>query len=290
MNKNNKRILVAGSTGYLGRHLVAELLKRKADFTALARNKTRLLEMGLDSKDIKLAQITDADSLKGCCDGIDTVISCVGITRQKDGLSYMDVDFQANLNLLQEAERAGVRKFIYISALNAPAFATVRILKAKERFASMLLASTKLEPCVIRPNGFFSDIEEIYTMAKSGRVYLFGRGEVRVNPIHGDDLARFCLDAIDTAERELDVGGPEVLSVREIAELAFSAQNKLPAITYFPDVIRKIALFLASHLPEKFGGPAEFFLTTMAQDMIAPVYGKQTLFDHFSRLFQQGRD
>jgi uncharacterized protein YbjT (DUF2867 family) len=202
----------------------------------------------------------------------------------------MDVDFQANLNLLQEAERAGVRKFIYISALNAPAFATVRILKAKERFASMLLASTKLEPCVIRPNGFFSDIEEIYTMAKSGRVYLFGRGEVRVNPIHGDDLARFCLDAIDTAERELDVGGPEVLSVREIAELAFSAQNKLPAITYFPDVIRKIALFLASHLPEKFGGPAEFFLTTMAQDMIAPVYGKQTLFDHFSRLFQQGRD
>ena len=42
---------------------------------------------------------------KGVCEDIDVVISTVGITRQKDGMTYMDVDFQANANLIDEAKR-----------------------------------------------------------------------------------------------------------------------------------------------------------------------------------------
>ncbi len=286
MKTANPGILVAGATGYLGSHIVKALLKREADFKALARNKTKLTEMGLLDGQIELAQVTDADTLQGCCDGIDVVISCVGITRQKDGLGYMDVDYQANLNLLQEAERAGVKKFIYISAFNAPKYQSVRLLQAKERFAVKLLASNKLIPCVIRPNGFYSDIEEFYSMARSGRVYLFGKGDVRLNPIHGEDLAQFCLEAIESEDRELDVGGPEVFSANEIAELAFRSQYKTVRITYLPDWVRKSALFFASVLPEKFGGPVEFFLTVMAQDMVAPTYGHRTLGSHFQALSQ----
>ena len=46
------------------------------------------------------------------------VISTVGIIRQKDGLTYMDVDYQANANLIDAAKQNGVEKFIYVSALN----------------------------------------------------------------------------------------------------------------------------------------------------------------------------
>ncbi len=280
-----KRILIAGATGYLGRHLVSLLLQHEEqDFIALARNANKLTALGAKPKQIRLAQVTQADTLIGCCDDCDVVISCLGITRQRDGLGYMDVDYQANLNLLQEAERAGVKKFIYISAFNAPALQHVRLLKAKERFAQRLLSSRVLSPCVIRPNGFFSDLEEVYRMAQGTSAYLFGDGSVKINPIHGADLARFVLEAISRPETELNVGGPDVLSVKDITELAFSALNKAPNITYMPDALRKVALAIARRLPESWTGPVEFFLTAMAQDNIAPSYGEHHLGDHYQQL------
>ncbi|MBC7004672.1 SDR family oxidoreductase [Photobacterium sp. BZF1] len=284
MVARQQRILVAGSTGYLGLHLVKQLQHANREFTALARSKTKLLAQGVDEGQIVIAEVTSPIAIKGCCDGIDVVISCLGITKQQDGLGYMDVDYQANLNLLLEAERAGVEKFIYVSAFKADKYSSVRLLRAKERFAKRLLSSEKLTPCVIRPNGFFSDIEEVYRMAEQGRVYLFARGEVKVNPIHGEDLAKFCLEAVDRVEQLLEVGGPEVLSARQIAERAFHAQEKMPQITYLPDWLRRFTLIGAKWLPERWGGPAEFFLTMMAEDSVAPRYGKHLLVEHFSQL------
>ncbi|MBT9243435.1 SDR family oxidoreductase [Vibrio splendidus] len=284
MNELKSRILVAGATGYLGRHLIEALQACDADFKAQARSADKLKDLGLNDSQIQIAQVTDSDSLKGCCDGVDIVISCVGITRQKEGLSYMDVDYQANLNLLEEAERAGVKKFVYVSAFRANVIKSVRLLEAKERFACRLLVSEQLAPCVVRPNGFFADIEEFYNMAQSGRVYLFGSGDVRLNPIHGADLADFILALLPNAEKELDVGGPDALSATQIAELAFQSQGKMTRITYIPDCVRKLALSVIRRLPENRVGPAEFFLSAMEGDAIAPCVGKHHLSDHFSQL------
>ncbi|OBS99976.1 NAD-dependent dehydratase [Vibrio tasmaniensis] len=287
MNVTNglkSRVLVAGATGYLGRHLIEALQACDADFKAQARSADKFKDLGLNDSQIQIAQVTGADSLKGCCDGVDIVISCVGITRQKEGLSYMDVDYQANLNLLEEAERAGVKKFVYVSAFRANVIKRVRLLEAKERFAYRLLASKQLAPCVIRPNGFFADIEEFYNMAQSGRVYLFGSGDVRLNPIHGADLAGFILASLPNDEKELDVGGPEILSATQIAEFAFQSQGKMARITYIPDWVRKLALSVIRRLPENRVGPVEFFLSAMEGDAIAPCVGKHHLSDHFSQL------
>ncbi|PMG12159.1 NAD-dependent dehydratase [Vibrio splendidus] len=284
MNELKSRILVAGATGYLGRHLIEALQACDADFKAQARSADKLKDLGLNDSQIQIAQVTDSDSLKGCCDGVDIVISCVGITRQKEGLSYMDVDYQANLNLLEEAERAGVKKFVYVSAFRANVIKSVRLLEAKERFACRLLVSEQLAPCVVRPNGFFADIEEFYNMAQSGRVYLFGSGDVRLNPIHGADLADFILASLPNAEKELDVGGPDVLSATQIAALAFQSQGKMTRITYIPDCVRKLALSVIRRLPENRVGPAEFFLSAMEGDAIAPCVGKHHLSDYFSQL------
>lgn len=283
-------ILIAGATGYLGSHIVDLMATQDRVFKALARNKRKLLAMGLSETQIIEAQVTQADEIKGVCDGVDVVISCLGITRQQDGLSYQDVDYQANLNLLQEAERAGVRKFIYISAFNAQKYPQVRLLNAKERFARRLLQSSSLTPCVIRPNGFFSDLTEVLNMAKSGRVFTFGRGESRLNPIDGRDLAEFCLAAIDREETEMDVGGPQILSLNEISHLAFAVLDKPERVTHLPDGLRRLALVLTRRLPEKWGGPAEFFLTMLGQDSCAPLYGKHYIGDHFRKLAAQAVD
>ena len=66
------------------------------------------------------------------------VISTVGIARQKDGFTYMDVDYRENANLLSEAKRSGVKKFIYVSVLNGEKLSNLKIFEAKERFVTEL--------------------------------------------------------------------------------------------------------------------------------------------------------
>ena len=147
------------------------------------------------------------------------------------------------------------------------------------------LKKSGLDYCIIRPNGFFSDISEFYEMAKKGRVYLFGNGELKVNPIHGEDLAEVCVDAIEKSDQEIKVGGPEILTHNEIAVTAFDVLDIKPKITNIPDWIRNVMLKLVRIFTvSKFYGPIEFFLSVMAIDMIAPSYGKHTLKKYFTEL------
>ncbi len=282
-----KKILVAGSTGYLGSHIVQHLKRRKVAFKAIARSPQKLKQLGIPSSQIIEAQVTDPASLRGCCEGMDVVISSVGITRQKDGLTYMDVDYQANKNLLDEAIKSGVKKFIYVSVLHGENLTHLKICEAKERFVQEL-QNSGLDYCIIRPSGFFSDMKEFYEMAKRGRIYLFGDGATKVNPIHGADLAKVCVDTIWENETVVEVGGKEILSHQAIAEIAFEAVHKKTKITYIPDWVRRFLLRLASIFMGKAEyGTTEFFLHVMAMDMATHQYGRHTLREFFHQLKEQ---
>lgn len=279
-----ERILVAGATGYLGKYIVENLVAQDYKPNVLVRNTSKFERFELPVNKLILGEVTDSSSLHNCCDGIDVVISSVGITRQSDGLSYMDVDYQANVNLLNEAKKSGVKKFIYVSVLNGEKLKALNICAAKEKFVEELKQSG-LQYCVIRPNGFFSDMSEFYNMAQRGRVYLFGDGTLQLNPIHGNDLAQVCINAVTLDETEIEVGGPQTLSQIEIAELAFEAAGKPVKISYIPDWGRRMALKLIKLIlsKQKFG-PVEFFMSVMALEMKAPEYGEQTLQDFFISL------
>ena len=282
-----KRIVLAGATGYLGQFVLKELLHRAYPVRALVRDAGKIRAADYRGLDVCEVEITDRQSLSGCCAASDVVISTVGITRQKDGLSYMDVDYQANVNLLEEARTAGVEKFIYVSALNADKLTHLSICRAKELFVDKLRTSG-LGFCVIRPNGFFSDMAEFFSMAQRGRVYLFGKGQFRSNPIHGADLAVVCVDAIESSDREVEVGGPETLTHEEIAHMAFAALEKTPRITCISDWLRKLILrSVQAFTTQSFRGPIEFFLTVTAMDMVAPEYGRRTLQEFYSELSEQ---
>lgn len=279
-----ERILLAGSTGYLGSYIAKELERRSLYFKAIVRSPEKLTRNGVTANEIVQAELTDVNSISDCCEDIDVVITTVGITRQKDGLTYMDVDFQANMNLLEEAKKSGVKKFIYVSVLNGDSLKKLAICEAKERFAEQL-RNAGLDYCIIRPNGFFSDMSEFYHMAKRGRVYLFGDGNLRSNPIHGEDLATVCVDAIYKPDREVEVGGPETLSQNEIAAIAFDIVGNTPKITYIPDWLRRLILRLVrTFTGSKIYGPIEFIMTVMAMNMLAPAYGRHTLKEYFISL------
>jgi len=280
-----KRILVAGATGYLGSHVVREFGRRGYPVRALVRSRDRLDASATQSADeVVEAEVTRPETLGHVCDGIDVVFSSVGITRQKDGLTFQDVDYRGNKNLLDVAVRAGVQKFIYVSVLDGPGLTHLDIIRAHEDFVAALKRSG-MPYTVIRPTGFFSDMGEYVAMAQKGRVYLIGNGENRINPIHGADLAETCVDAVETDVTEIPVGGPAILTHRQIAELALQAAGRSPdRITSMPVWAMRSAVGFTRLFSRHRAELLAFFTMAMTRETVGPATGTHHLSDHFAEL------
>ena len=285
------KVLVAGATGYLGKYVACEFKQQGYWVRALVRNPAKLKVEGpffeppvaeiLD--DVFVGEATKPETLQGLCDGIDIVFSSLGITRQKDKLSYMDVDYQANKNILDLAVKASVQKFIFIYGFNADLMQRFGPMQARHRFIEVL-KQTKLDYTVISPNGFFDDMSEFLRMAKRGSVYLIGDGSHKINPIHGADLAKVCVDSVASNDSDIPVGGPEVYTYREISELAFDVLGKPPKIRRVPAWVVKLGALLIRPFSEKYAAIANGMATITQSDFVAPSTGTHTLQAYFEQL------
>ena len=283
-----QKVLVAGATGYLGKFVTRELKERGYWVRVLARNPTKLGQTGpfLEPAvkdlvdDIFVGEATRPETLTGLCDDIDIVFSSIGITRQRDKLSFRDVDYQGNKNILDLALKASAKQFIFVSVFQADLLRHIPMVGMREEFVDELRQSG-LNYTIIRPTGYFSDMTGFLNMAVSGRVYLIGNGSKKINPIHGADLAKICVDAIDTGQPEISIGGPETCTHAEIAELAFSMLGKKSRITRIPAgpvnaVVKMIRPFSAHYY-----ALATFFATAVQMDFAAPRTGTYTLAQYY---------
>lgn len=286
-----QKVLVAGSTGYLGRFAVQEFKEQGYWVRALARNHKKLEETGpflepavkdlID--EVFAGEATKPETLIGVCDGIDIVFSSIGLTRQKDKLTVRDVDYQANKNILDIATGKSIKKFIYVSVFNAHMFEYLEIVRAHEDFARYLQGSG-LKYAIIRPTGYFSDMTEFLKMAASGKVYLIGSGGNQINPIHGADLAKVCVAAVTGKEHQVPVGGPVTYTMREIAELAFAVLGKKVKIIGIPPCLAHLAVKLIHPFNKHVADLAEFFVAAGKNDCVAPATGTRTLKDYYEEL------
>ncbi len=276
-----KKVLIAGATGYLGRHVVQEFKKQGYWVRVLTRDPQKLEGLDQFIDEAFIGEVTDPGSLQNICKDIDVVFTSIGITKQKDNLTYMDVDYQANLNLLQEARTERVSKFIYVSVFNSGKLKDLKCVQAKSRFEKELKVSG-MDYSIVYPNGFFSDMLEYLKMAEHGKGYVFGAGEYQINPIHGRDLAEVCVKAANTKEKEIEVGGPDILTHNEILRIAFDVKGKKTKISRIPLwIIELTKRLLTAVTSVKTYGPIEFFMTVCATNMVAPTYGKYHLRDFF---------
>ena len=238
-------ILVAGATGYLGRFIVAELHRRGYQVRALVRD---------------LAH------------GVTGIISALGVTRQK--ADPWDIDYRANLAILDSARRHGVNNFCYVHALGAE-HCPARITRAKTAFVRELQES-EITAQVISPTGYFSDMAQVLNMARRGRVVLLDDA-VRINPIHGLDVARACVDRhVAEVSGEWRIGGPEILTWREVAECAFRTLDRPARITVLP----RVAWGLLVRQPWWDG--VRFAAWSMTHDSVGESIGRQRLLDFYN--------
>jgi uncharacterized protein YbjT (DUF2867 family) len=291
-NEKKKRVLVAGATGYLGKFAVKAFKERGYYVRALTRSEERLAEPGPftapaiskdDVDEIFVGELTRPETLSGLMDDIDLVFSSVGISRQRDGLTFQQVDYQCNKDLIDLCQASGVQRFVYVSMQGAENIMQLAITQAHEKVVAALKDSG-MEYRIVRPCGYFSDMGVLLDMAKKGRAYMVGDGSNKMSPIHGRDLAEVCVDTAEGDELEVEAGGPDVMTQREAAELAFEVVGKPAKITVIPMWLARGLVKLIGLLSTQFGDLADFIVTAGEIDGVGPPRGKTSLRSYFEAL------
>lgn len=286
-----KKVLVAGSTGYIGSYVVQEFKNRGYWVRTLVRDAEKAKKPGQHlepavaglADEIVVAEATKPQTLAGVCDGVEIVFSSLGMTRPDFVHSSFDVDYKANLNILREAQKAKVRKFVYISVFNADKMMEIENIQAHEKFVDELRASG-LEYAVVRPTGYFSDMAQFLNMARNGFMFSLGEGDRKSNPIHGADLAKVCVDAAEGNKTSIDAGGPEIFTYREVAEMAADVVKKSPFTISVPVWLADGLTAVTGFINRDVHDIALFASTVSKNDTVAPQYGTHKLRQFFEQM------
>lgn len=196
---------------------------------------------------------------------------------------YTAVDAPANLSLLAEARRAGVRRFIYVSLLDGDASRELNYAEGHERVVDALRRSN-LPATILRPTGFFAAMAELVKFARYGVVPVIGDGMCRTNPIHERDVAFAAAEAVrDGGDvfREMALGGPEEFTRREIAALAFDVLGKRPRLPRLPSVLVRTGAHAIRLVNPRAGHFALFAAHIMTHPCIGPKVGTHRLEAYF---------
>ena len=282
-----KRILLAGASGQLGRHVIRELAQSGYAVRAITRDRNRLLNTPAD--EIHETDLFDAHKMGWIADQCDAVISCAGASMNintgnmnawRDRRSFNAIDWQGNLRLLEEARRANVSQFVYVSLAGGEQMRQVEYADAHERFVEALRASG-LKHTVVRPTGFFGFMLEILRYAEKGLGLVMGDGERQTNPIHEADVARACVEALTLNKADFPIGGPDVFTRREITELAFKAIDKPARLMNVPPAVFKAMVSPLRLINPRIHALMVFGATVTQVDCVAPAYGRKRLADYF---------
>ena len=279
------KILVAGATGVVGREVV-RLLKQRGHFVrTVSKDPARAAALRQIADQVLVFDATALGSVEGSCQGMDVLVSALGAPVSPSGSgrrSFAEVDLRANLNLLAEARRAGVRRCVYVGVFTQPAYADTAYVTAHARVEAAI-REAQLEYGFVRTTGVFGALAEMLPMALKGPVPVIGDGRALTNPIDERDVAEAVLSAVEaTGSTEVDIGGPETLSRRQIAEAAFSALGLSPRFVTIPVWAFRIAGFIYGLFNRRMGEFLGFMRLAVTHSCVAPTPGRRRLLDHFA--------
>lgn len=274
------KVLVAGATGALGRDVVEELLRRDHHVRVITRSPAKAASLAARGVEVREADPSRGVGLEAALQGVEMVFSSLGasvVPSLGEGWrGFGGVDVPINRRLIDAAQRAKASRFVYVSVARSEAIQRTRYVVAHERVVASLEASG-LAHAVVRPTGFFSAFASMVPMARRGPLPELGDGKARTNPIHTADLAQRCVDAIEARWDGGDIGGPEVLTRREIASLVFSAIGRPLELRAMPPALGAfMGNALWPFLP-RMADLMQFFTRASTHDIVAPGFGTRTL-------------
>ncbi len=230
------KVVLAGAFGNLGTEILKVLVQSGHEVIA-ADLKEKPVE-GISGK-YRFVSIdaTNPDTLKGLCDGVDVVITTMGLTGASTKFTSYDIDYRGNMNLYNEAKSANVRKFNYISVISCDEKGAEEVPMLHAKY--MVEQEIKKQPMdyvIYRPTGYFYDIAKVFRpyVEKGEMQLLKGYGSVRANVVDCPDFARFIVDHMNDTNVTYNVGGKETYSYEEMAKMCFDAAGKPLKIKWAP--------------------------------------------------------
>ncbi len=279
------KVVLAGAYGNLGSQILNSLLQ--AGHTVVAADMMER-DLGFSGDySFKKIDITKPETLVGLCDGADVVITTCGLTKTSATVTNYDIDYHGNLNLLNEAKRAAVKHFVYISVIKADLAPDVPMLHAKYLFEQEL-KSSGLTYVIHRPTGYFYDIVKVFRpMIESGKVTLLGKKAVHANVISTEDFGEFIVSHMLDENKCYNVGGKETYSYEEIANMCFKAAGKEPVIKRAPVFLFDVLIFINKLKKNGKDAIIRFSKWTLTEEMVGDtVYGDMSFKAYIEESFK----
>jgi len=250
-------VLVAGGNGFVGTNLVDELLDRDHHVTVLARNP----ESGSlpEAVETVSGDITAYESIESAIEGHDAVVNLVALSplfKPKGGNEMHDeVHRHGTENLVRAAEKAGVDRFVQLSALGADPNGATAYIRAKGQ-AETHVTDSELEWVIFRPSVVFGDGGEFVSFTKKLAppfvTPLPGGGSTRFQPIWVGDLVPMLAESLEADEhvgQTYELGGPDVLTLADVAKLAHSADGRSVTVVPVPMGLAGVGLSVMGNVP-----------------------------------------
>src|SRR5215211_9545053 len=210
---NEGKILVAGASGRVGGAAVEGLLEAGFEVRALVRRAEKGERLRILGAELAVGDVTEPRTLVPAAEGCSGILSALGAGPGR-GASEA-IEYEGNLNLLSTARSAGVRRFVYSSALLAdhPLAQKVGSLREKARFERELLAAEDVSSTILRPAIF---METLDMMIQGPVAFVPGSQRRPVSLIAARDIARA---AVRSFQADLlgryELAGPETVTFDE---------------------------------------------------------------------------
>jgi NADH dehydrogenase len=238
-------ILLTGATGTVGSALLRRLTADGLPVRALVRDQRRLGEQRVRVQ-IALGELADPPSFRNALRGVDTVVHLAASIRDQPRASIEELNALATLRLVRAAERAGVRRFVFFSALNASLHSRTRFFRAKA-LAEEAVEASPLETVVFRPSIVYTPGDPWLTlldrMSRLPAMPISGSGRALYQPIWAEDVADAVMAALSNgASGSHELAGPEVLSYDDIVRAVLRASHRRRRLLHVPLPVVRAAL------------------------------------------------
>jgi NADH dehydrogenase len=266
-------ILLTGATGNVGTALLRRLTARGERVRCLVRDPRRL---GPERVRVQIAMgdLADPSSFRNALRGVNTVVHLAAAIRdQPPRGSIEELNAVATLRLLRSAEKLGVERFLFFSALGARHHSPSRFFRAKA-LAEEAVLEADLAATVFAPSIIYSPGDPFLTLL--GRLSLLpalavaGKGRATYQPLWADDAAACVVGALEDGgdgRRRFELAGPDELSYDDIARLALRSLRRRRRLLHVPlPVVRR-----GLRAVEALAGPSAFATWDEAELMEIPM-------------------
>jgi NADH dehydrogenase len=246
--RRKKMILIIGATGNLGSALAKNLLSDGKSVRAMTRTPEKAEALKKLGAEVVIGDLRDPQSLTDACQGIEKLLAAAHSFEGKGKSSPQIVDGQGNRNLIDAAKLAGVKHFVFTSALGARPDHPVDFFRLKYQ-TEQYLKDSGLSYTILRPAAFIESWVEMIAqpMLTTGKATIFGRGKNPVNYVAVADAARFAQIGLENPEAKnqvIEIGGPENYTTEQIIELIERTTGKTAKRSYTPLPVMKVMKIL----------------------------------------------